>query len=113
MNAEAVEIAARSGARVVWLPTVDAENEAAHDAEPGKQPVWRQIQDELSAVGVANGPVPLTPSGLAKVVDVVARHELVLATGHIGRAEIHEAVDVAFAAGVSHVVVTPKRTVAT
>ena len=106
LNAEAVEIAARSGARVVWLPTVDAENEAAHDAEPGKQPVWRQIQDELAAVDVANGPVPLTPSRLAKVLEVVARHELVLATGHIGRAEIHEVVDAAFAAGVSQVVVT-------
>ena len=37
---------------------------------------------------------------------VVARHDLVLATGHLGRAEIDIAVDAALAAGVSRVVVT-------
>jgi hypothetical protein len=40
------------------------------------------------------------------VLAVVARHDLVLATGHLGRAEIHRAVDAALAAGVSRVVVT-------
>jgi hypothetical protein len=34
------------------------------------------------------------------------RHNLVLATGHLGRAEISTVVDAALAAGVSHVVVT-------
>ena len=105
LNAQAVEIAARSGARIVWLPTVDAANEVGHESS-GKQPVWRVIQGELEAAGVANGPVQLTADGLAKVVDVVARHDLVLATGHLGRAEIHDAVAAAFAAGVSRVVVT-------
>ena len=33
LNAQAVEIAARGGARIVWLPTVDAENEAG-DGRP-------------------------------------------------------------------------------
>ena len=37
---------------------------------------------------------------------VVARHDLVLATGHLGRAEIHTVVDAALAAGVTQVVVT-------
>src|SRR5262249_60059280 len=32
LNAQAVEIAARGGARIVWLPTVDAENEASPHA---------------------------------------------------------------------------------
>ena len=40
------------------------------------------------------------------MLEVVARHDLVLATGHLGRAEIHTVVDAALAAGVSHVVVT-------
>ena len=31
LNAQAVEIAARGGARIVWLPTVDSENEASED----------------------------------------------------------------------------------
>jgi hypothetical protein len=107
LNAQAVEIAARGGARIVWLPTVDSENEASEDGpKPAKQPVWRKIQDEFTAAGVAGEPVRLTEEGLAKVLAVVARHDLVLATGHLGRAEIHSAVTAALAAGVSHVVVT-------
>jgi hypothetical protein len=107
LNAQAVEIAARGGARIVWLPTVDSENEASDDGpKPAKQPVWRAIQDEFATVGVASPPVQLTKSGLAKVLDVIARRDLVLATGHLGRAEIHSAVDAALAAGVSRVIVT-------
>jgi hypothetical protein len=107
LNAQAVEIAARSGARIVWLPTVDSENEAREDGpKPAKQPVWRKIQDEFSAAGVGAEPVKLTPDGLARVLEVVVRHQLVLATGHLGRAEIHTAVDAALAAGVAQVVVT-------
>jgi hypothetical protein len=107
LNAQAVEIAARGGARIVWLPTVDAENEAREDGpKPAKQPVWRAIQDEFATVGVADGPVQLTQNGLAKVFDVVVRHDLTLATGHLGRAEIHSVVDAALAAGISRVIVT-------
>jgi hypothetical protein len=64
------------------------------------------IQDEFEAAGVAGGPVPVTPEALAPVLAVVARHDLVLATGHLGRAEIRMAVDAALAAGVARVVVT-------
>jgi hypothetical protein len=107
LNAQAVEIAARGGARIVWLPTVDSENEASEDGpKPSKQPVWRKIQDEFAAAGVASEPVKLTQDGLARVLQVVARHGLVLATGHLGRAEIHTAVDATLAAGVAQVVVT-------
>ena len=48
----------------------------------------------------------LTDDGLAPVLEVVARHGLVLATGHLGRAEIHSAVGAALAAGVAQVIVT-------
>ena len=107
LNAQAVEIAAREGARIVWLPTVDSENEASEEGpKPAKPPAWRKIQDELAAAGVGSEPVRLTEAALAKVFAVVARHDLVLATGHLGRAEIHTVVAAAFAAGVSHVVVT-------
>jgi hypothetical protein len=50
--------------------------------------------------------VQVTAEGLGKVLDVVARHGVVLATGHLGHAEIHDVVDTALAAGVSNVVVT-------
>ncbi len=107
LNAQAVEIAARGGARIVWLPTVDSENEASEDGpRPVKQPVWRKLQDEFVVAGVAGGPVPVSAERLAPVLEVVARHQLVLATGHLGRAEIAMAVEAALAAGVRDVVVT-------
>jgi hypothetical protein len=107
LNAQAVEIAAREGARIVWLPTVDSENEASDEgSKPAKPPAWRKIQDELVAAGVGTVPVKLTDVTLAQVLAVVARHDIVLATGHLGRAEIHTAVDAALAAGVKYVIVT-------
>jgi hypothetical protein len=107
LNAQAVEIAAREGARIVWLPTVDSENEASEEGpKPAKPPAWRKIQDELAEAGVGAPPVKLEDDALAQIYSVVARHDLVLATGHLGRAEIHTAVGAALAAGVAHVVVT-------
>ena len=70
LNAQAVEIAARGGARIVWLPTVDSENEASEDGpKPAKQPVWRTIQDEFVAAGVAGGPVPVDAGGARAVLE--------------------------------------------
>ena len=107
LNAQAVEILAREGGRIVWLPTVDSENEASEDGrKPAKPPAWRKVQDSLAEAGVGAPPVKLVDDLLAKVYSVVARHDLVLATGHLGRAEIHHVVDTALGAGVKHVVVT-------
>ena len=107
LNAQAVEIAARGGARIVWLPTVDSENEASEEGpKPAKPPIWRVIQDEFVAAGVAAEPVRVAGDALAKVLAVIARHQLVLATGHLGPTEIPAVVDAAFTAGVATVVVT-------
>src|SRR5262249_40478262 len=59
MNAVAVEIAAREGARTVWLPTVDSVNESGEETQfaPGaKVPVWMELQRELRAAGPARAP---------------------------------------------------------
>ena len=72
INPLAVEIAAREGARTVWMPTVDAVNEAQErEAPPGaKVPVWVKLQLELRQQGIEIPPVP--------VVD-----EVDLAKGHV------------------------------
>ena len=46
MNALAVEIAAREGARIVWMPTVDSPAETAGRTEP-------KDGDKVPAVGAA------------------------------------------------------------
>ena len=115
LNALAVEIAAREGARTVWFPTVNSENEQheVHPAPPGaRMPVWVAFELELIEAGHGGDPVAvvdrdgaLVPAARA-VLDVIARHDMVLATGHLSRDEIFTLVDGAVAAGVRHIVVT-------
>ncbi len=116
LNALAVEIAAREGARIVWLPTVDAVNEAdARDHEYPEgvpKPFWARIQADLREQGTEAPPVAVVGADgaplpeLLAVLTVIARHGLVLATGHLARDEIFAVVDAALAAGVQHVVIT-------
>src|SRR6266851_117911 len=60
LNPVAVELAGRSGCKIVWFPTVDAKNETAGrvDGPSTKLPFWAKIQRELAAEGIA--PPPLT-----------------------------------------------------
>jgi len=115
LNPTAVEIAARSGARIVWFPTVSSENEQ-HEvlaADPnGKVPVWVRFELDVRAAGVVPEPVPvvdangeLLPEARA-VLDVIARNRMVLATAHLSRDEIFTLVDGAVEAGVETIVVT-------
>jgi hypothetical protein len=113
INPVAVEIAAREGARTVWLPTVDSVAESVHVFGPGsKPPPWARIQAELSERGIEHRPVPaLDEDGrvrteLRDVLAIVASHGLLLATGHLGREEIFAVVDAAVEAGIGEIVVT-------
>ena len=115
MNPLAVEIAAREGARTVWLPTVDSLNEmtGGHEIAPGaKPPVWMRLQQELRDQGVHIEPVRVVDDGGAllpetlDVLDAVARHGMVLATGHLSRDEIFAVVDAAVEKGIETIVIT-------
>jgi hypothetical protein len=115
LNPTAVEVAARQGARFVWLPTVSARGEVAKvegaDAD-GNVPVWVRFELELRAAGARPTAVPVIDDAgaplpaLLAVLEIVARRGLVLMTGHLSRDEIFAVVDAAVAAGVEHVVVT-------
>jgi len=115
LNATAVEVAARGGARIVWLPTVSSENEIreVEEADPdGNVPVWVGFELELRAAGVRPKAVPVRDAdgaplpGLLEVLAVIARHDLVLATGHLSRDEIFTVVDAAVDADVNTIVIT-------
>jgi hypothetical protein len=114
LNPLAVEVAAREGARTVWLPTVDSVNEShEREAPPGARvPVWVELQLELREQGIEIDPVPVVDGDGAvlpetrAVLATIARHGLVLATGHLGRDEIFAVVDAALSEGVRDVVIT-------
>ena len=60
MNPLAVEIAAREGARTVWMPTVNSINEMeeVHSFAPGApMPVWMKFEVSLREAGVQPEPV--------------------------------------------------------
>ena len=114
INPLAVEIAAREGARTVWLPTVDSVNEShEREAPPGaKVPVWVKLQLELREQGIEIPPVPVVDEHgslvreVYEVLGMIARHKMCLATGHLGRDEIFAVVDAAVDAGVETIVIT-------
>jgi Family of unknown function (DUF6282) len=115
MNALAVEIAAREGGRIVWMPTVDSPAETAGRTEPkpgDKVPLWASLQHELHGLGLSVEPVPVTDREgrllpeTRDVLQAVARHGLILATAHLARDDTFAVVDGALAEGVAHIVVT-------
>jgi hypothetical protein len=115
MNALAVEISAREGAANVWIPPVDSPPETAGRTQPrvgDKIPQWAQLQHELRGLGLSIDAVHVTgPDGrlLPEARDVlraIARHDLILATGHLGRVDTFAIVDAALEEGVARIVVT-------
>jgi len=114
LNPVAVELAGRSGCKVVWMPTVDAANETAGrlDGPTSKLPFWAKIQRELAATGIAPPPLSvLDEKGnvsdmTRRCIELIARHDMILATGHLGRPEIFALVKTAREMGARKVLVT-------
>ena len=115
LNPIAVEIAAREGARILWMPTLDAANHRAKHADlpPGATPpMWLALQRDLDAQGVTVPVVDVldeTGRPLPAAVEVLrlaARHQLVVATGHLSAYESRVIAEAAFEAGVRHVIAT-------
>jgi hypothetical protein len=95
LNADAVEALALSTGghgRIVWLPTRDAEHERAGKGRPGA----------VVPVTADGRPVP----ALGPVLEAVAAHDLVLASGHVARAEAAAVFRLARGAGCRRLLVT-------
>jgi uncharacterized phosphosugar-binding protein len=114
LNPVAVEIAGRSGCKIVWMPTVDAANETAGRLDGGteKLPFWATIQRELAADGISPPPLSVVDATgrvtepARRCLERIARHQMILATGHVGTREIFALVRAAREMGVKKVVVT-------
>ena len=115
MNPLAVEVAGRLGNKVVWMPTVDAENEVKNitgenvDGKP--QPYWMTIARAMRAKGIAGDPVKVVVDGKVthaaiQCMEVIAEYDMILATGHIAPEEMLPVVKAAREAKVNRVVIT-------
>jgi Family of unknown function (DUF6282) len=114
LNPVAVELAGRSGCKLVWMPTVDAANETAGrlDGPNGNVPFWAKIQRELAATGIAPEPITVLDGNgkiseaTRKCIELIKQHNMILATGHLGRIEIFALVNAAREMGMQKVLVT-------
>src|ERR1700681_4871792 len=85
LNPVAVEMAGRSGNKVVWMPTVDAANETAGrpDGPSTKLPFWAKIQRELAADGIAPDPLTVLDENgkvneeTRRCLGLIARHNMI------------------------------------
>ncbi len=94
INPMAVEMAGRSGAKLVWFPTVDSEHELAHlaNSPAGKLPYWAQIKEQMKAEGIISPTINILEKGMLKdavysVLDIIARFRMILATSHVSKPE--------------------------
>jgi hypothetical protein len=114
LNPVAVEIAGRSGNKIVWMPTVDAANETAGRLDGGndKLPFWAKIQREIAAAGITRPAMTVLDaeghiSGETRqCLELIAKYNMILATGHLGRHEIFPLVKAARDLGVNRIVIT-------
>lgn len=105
LNPEAVKVAIRMGAKVIWLPTLSAANhiEKTKTRVTGNLGVMSQGFTP-QPVCVVGGDGVIVPA-LAEILELVAAADIVLATGHLSVAEIKTVVAAARAAGVRKVLV--------
>jgi hypothetical protein len=114
LNPVAIEIAGRSGTRIVWMPTVDAANETAGrlDGPTEKLPFWAKIQREIAAAGITRPPMTVLDADgnvsteTRQCLELIAKYNMILATGHLGRHEIFPLVKEARSLGVKRLVIT-------
>jgi hypothetical protein len=87
---------------------------SAHTSFPPgvKPPQWAHLQQELRDQGIRSGPVHVVDEQGNVLPEVktlllsVAKHNLVLATGHLGRDEIFAIVEAALAAKIQYIIIT-------
>ena len=105
LNSEAVKVAIRMGAKIVWLPTLSAANhiEKTKTRVTGNLGVMSQ-GFKAQPVDVVGDDGVVKPE-LVEILKLIADADIILATGHLSVPEINAVVDVAVATGVRKILV--------
>ncbi len=113
INPMAVEMAGRSGAKIVWFPTVDSEHELEHLAHSPseKLPYWAKIKQQMEAEGVFSPTINILQDNRLKdevftVLDIMARFNMILATSHVSKAEAFALVKAAKERKIERIIIT-------
>lgn len=115
LNPIAVEMAARNGAKIVWMPTLDATNEQEYFEkkmyETKKLPYWAKLKLELNKQGKLTTSISIMEGGILRnsildILDIIAQYKMVLMTGHLGKVEVFSLVKAAVERDVKKIVIT-------
>ncbi len=90
LNRASVEEACIAGARIVWMPTLDAAHHRHHAGQSG---------------GIEIAPGGRLRPEVRDILSVVASHDIALATGHLSPVEIRLVLEAAADAGVRRLIV--------
>jgi hypothetical protein len=116
VNPGAAELALHQGAKIVWLPTFDAENHARVFGHTGTYG-WPSMTLDFKGGNKPRGRFTVLQDGkltqdAKEIVELVRDYDAVLATGHLSKEEIFAVMDYAVAAKLRKVLVThPEYTV--
>ena len=107
MNPWAVEAAARGGARVVWMPTFQSQNQVAWQSRPGNAPhrCDLEVPDREQGVRVFDADGKLLPD-TELVLELIRDRELVLASGHLAPDEVDRLTARAVDIGLKRIILT-------
>ncbi len=113
INPVAVEVSAKSGAKVVWMPTIDSINEKGRWTDVNdwsKAPYWAKLSKELKSLNKATPIVIWKGQELREevydVLDIIKKYNMILATGHISKEDGLRFIPLASQYGVKRIVVT-------
>ncbi len=89
VNPMAVEMAGRLGARIVWFPTFDSASEQDFLRRTGRQRSYgagAAPTVESKPITVLDDTGDLIPDAMV-VLELIKRHDMIMATGHLGKGE--------------------------
>lgn len=116
INPAAVEMAARSGVRLVWFPTCDGafeQKSVFDDSNPNKKlPYWAQIVIQMREDGIISNPITIfdennkLTKNTIQVLEIIKKYNIILATAHLSHEETFALVKKAKDMGLEKIIIT-------
>lgn len=105
INPDAVRAALSLGAKVIWMPTISAQNHQRALKDSPRAEHLRRLGSEARGLSILGPGAVLLPE-VVQIVRLVRDAGAVLASGHLGLGEVKALVDCAHREGLEHVLVT-------
>lgn len=114
LNPQSVDTAGRMGAKIIWMPTVDSDNEKDKflNKNDTKLPYWAVIQRELHEKGMLRPPISIfdeegkLKQEMEEILELISQYNMIMATGHLKPADSIKLIKRASEMHVENIVVT-------